>query len=200
MSKKTGKVASQRVGEQAVWKAQGKDVNEYNFLNEVTEKKREALLPFIKNGTLSYEEAVDFARNAGKTYYYDDDEGGHSSTYYNKKQMIEYLVANGVPHDKAAALYNSFKSAKTNPYSGNDLSSGRRGYGRRRYGRRYHRRGGGGSSKAKVPALKQSAFKAETFKPKASTPSPRSTNANRVSTKVNVKIEPPKVKFKEYEV
>ena len=164
--------ASKRVGEQAVVKAQGGDVNEYNFKNEVSEKKRDNLQPLIDKGVVTYEEAVDFARNAGKTYYYENDEGGTAQTYFNKAQMIEYLEAKGYSHEKAEALFNAFKASNAKPYGS---ASGRRGYRRRGYGH-YHRRGRGG--KVKVPAAKSSAFKAKTFKPKTATTS----TAKRTST------------------
>ena len=143
--------ASKRVGEQAVIKAQGGDVNEYNFMNEVSEKKQANLLPAIEAGIITYEEAVDFARNAGKTYYYENDEGGQAQTYFNKKQMIEYLQSKGYSYEKAEALFNAFKASNAKPYNGSS-GSGRRYYGRRRYRRR--RGGGGSSAKAKVPTPK----------------------------------------------
>lgn len=189
---------SQRVGEQAVIEAQGGDVNEYNFNNEITDKKREALRPYIESGVLTYEEAVDFARNAGKTYYYQDDEGGSSKTYFNKKQMIEYLTAKGYSYEKAEALYNSFKSANAKDYNGNSTSrkGGRRGY--RRYGRR---RGGGSRKKSATPIkINKSAYKYKAPKldiVKASNNTKTSSNSKKKST---VKIKPPTVKFKEYKV
>lgn len=191
--------ASKRVGEQAVYKAQGKDVNEYNFNNELSEKKRKNLEPYIKSGVLTYEEAVDFARNAGKTYYYENDEGGSAQTYFNKKQMIEYLVGKGYSYEKAEALFNSFKASNAKPYSGNSISSGRGRRGRR-YGGGYHRRRGGGSTKIK--AVKKSAFKAKSYKSsyKDITSSLKTRSSSSKSTASTVKIEPPKVKFKKYEV
>lgn len=191
LSKDTKTVASQRVGEQAVWKAQGKDVNEYNFKNEITEKKRDALQPYVDAGIITYDEAVDFARNAGKTYYSETDDGGSSSTYYNKKEMIEYLTKKGYSYEKAEALFNSFKQSNAKPYNGNSLSSGR-GYRRRGYGG-YRRRGGGGS-KATVPkidakSMASSVKKATATKVKLEPPTPNST-----------KVAAPKPKFKKYEV
>lgn len=195
--------ASRRVGEQAVYKAQGKDVNEYNFKNEVSEKKREAIEPLVAAGVVSYEEAVDFARNAGKTYYYEDEDGGHSATYYNKKEMIQYLIDKGYSYEKAEALFNSFKASNAKPYSGNNLSSGKGRRGRRGYRRRG---GGGGSSKTvktSVP-IKASDYKASkgTYKDMASALKTRSTSKRKASTKSTAvpKITPPKVKFKKYEV
>ena len=131
---------ARRVGERAVIESRGGDVNEYDFNNEVSEKKRAALQPYIDAGVISYEEAVDFARYAGKTYYYENEEGGTSQTYFNKTQMIEYLQKKGYSAEKAEALYNSFKASNAKPYSGSSSYSGRRGYRRRGYG------GGGGSS------------------------------------------------------
>lgn len=169
---KQGKAQSaKRVGEQAVIEAQGGDVNEYNFNNEITEKKRTALQPFIDDGTITYEQAVDFARFAGKTYYYEDDEGGHSQTYYNKGVMMDYLKSKGYDDETAAALFNAFKASNAKEYG---ASSGRRGY-RRRGWRRWGRRGG----KAKTPALRtDSAFKA-----KAKLPNSKSSSSSSASSK-----------------
>lgn len=189
LSKDTKAVASQRVGEQAVYKAQGKDVNEYNYKNEITESKREALQAAIDSGLITYEEAVDFARNGGKVSYSEDEDGGGSATtYYTKAAMIDYFVEHGIPYDKAEALYNAFKSKNTKPYSGNGKTSSKSGSGSgyRSGGRR---RSGGGSRKVKAPASKSMA--AATKKSKGTT----------------VKLEPPTpkttkvtTKFKKYEV
>lgn len=94
------------------------------------------------------------------------------------------------------------------------------GYGGRgRYGG-YGRRGGGGGGSVKVSALKQSNYKAskQTYKNIAETLTPRTkavtadyntasvrgnapnTTLPSVKKTASVKIEPPKVKFKEYEV
>lgn len=191
--------ASQRVGEQAVIKAQGGDINEYNFKNELSDKKIDNLMPYVEAGVLTYEEAVDFARNAGKTYYYENEDGGSSQTYYNKKQMIEYLVQKGYSHEKAEALFNSFKASNAKPYSGNSLSSGRRGYGRRGYGRRSYRRRGGGGSSSTGAKVKTSDFKAkkQTYK---SMVSGKSSNRSRLKTKTSTKVKPPTPKMKKYEV
>lgn len=181
-------VGAKRAGEQAVIEAQGGDVNEYNFNNEITEKKREALQPFIDNGTLTYEEAVDFAREAGKTYYYENDEGGTSSTYYNKAQMMEYLESKGIPADKAAALYNAFKNGNAKEYGTSSSRSGRRrgGY-RRRSGSR-----GGSSKKAKVPTPKtikaSQLVKGEALVSKKSSSSAKATlpQLKRVEAKIDL--------------
>lgn len=199
LNKSTKAVASQRVGGQAVYEARGKDVNEYNFKNEITESKREALQAAIDSGLLTYEEVVDFARNGGKVSYSEDEDGGGSATtYYTKSAMIDYFVEHGVPYEKAEALYNAFKSKNTKPYSGNNKYSG---YGRRRrrhYGGYRHRGGGGGS---KASALPKSNYKAskQTYKDTASLlRTARKSNSTRVAS--TVKVEPPTVKFKKYEV
>ena len=141
-------VGSRRVGEQAVVKAQGGDVNEYNFKNELSAKKQKALAPAVANGVVTYEEVVDFSRNAGKTYYYESEDGGGSSnTYYNKSNMLDYIAEKGYSDEKAAALFNAFKAGNAKEYG----STSRRGRGGRRgYRRGYRRHGRGGSSKVGV--------------------------------------------------
>ena len=185
---KQGKAQSaKRVGEQAVIKAQGGDVNEYNFNNEITEKKREVLQPLVDNGVITYEEAVDFARYAGKTYYYEDDEGGHSQTYYNKGVMMDYLKSKGYSDEKCAALFNAFKAWNAKEYGS---SSGRGRYGRRRRGwRRWGR--GGHSSKAKVPAPKT--IKASSFTKGEALVSKKKSSGNTTNT--NPKLERVKAKI-----
>lgn len=229
--------ASQRVGEQAVIETQGGDVNEYNFKNELSEKKREALQPYVDKGVLTYEEAVDFARNAGKTYYYENEDGGTAQTYFNKAQMMEYLMDKGYSYEKAEALFNSFKAGNAKPYDGT-MSSGR---GRRGYRRRGYRRRRGGSRKAakvkttsfsknkydakmpstKAPTSSSTSGKAS-YKSLAASLTPKSGSSvkyNTASVKSSykttatkkrkavtpkasgtVKVTPPKVKFKKYEV
>lgn len=183
-------VGAKRVGEQAVIEAQGGDVNEYNFNNEISEKKRAALQPYVDAGVISYEDAVDFARYAGKTYYYENDEGGSSQTYYNKKQMYEYLKSKGYDDETAAALFNSFKASNAKEYG----SSGYRRYGRRGY-RRWHSWGHGGSSaKATVPkpkAIKANAFvKGEALTSKKSSSSKKKANLPKLK-RVEAKIDLP---------
>ena len=187
---------SQQAGERAVYEAQGKDGSEYDFKNEVSKKKQENLQPFIDAGIVSYEDAVDFARNAGKTYYYpgeDEDSAGTSKTYYNKTQMMEYLMSKGYSEEEAAALYNSFKASNAKEYGS---SSGRRGYRRRGY----RRRGGGGGTK--VHKLKTSAYKTKQFKaknaPKAKTSSANGAKSLAAGLKelqqTQAKVAPPKAK------
>lgn len=163
---------ARRVGEQAVIKAQGGDVDEYNFKNELSDKKREALQPYIDAGIITYGDAVDFARHAGKTYYTENDEGGTSQTYYNKAQMLEYLQGKGYTEEQAAALFNAFKAGNAKAYGS---SSGRRG---RRRRRGYRRRGysrGGKSTTAKLVSEKvdTSAYKTKEFKSKQKTSAPK---------------------------
>lgn len=185
---------AKRVGEQAVIKAQGGDVNEYNFKNEVSDKKQANLQSAIDKGLITYDEAVDFARYAGKTYYYENDEGGTSQTYYNKKQMLEYLQSKGYSYEKAEALYNAFKNANAKDYSGAG-SSGGKGY--------YRRRRGGRRSKAKTPKLRSTAaYTTKTFKPtvktSATTASKSGNGAKALAESlqnirdVEAKVTPPK--------
>lgn len=179
--------ASQRVGEQAVIEAQGGDVNEYNFKNELSEKKREALQPYVDKGVLTYEEAVDFARNAGKTYYYENEDGGTAQTYFNKAQMMEYLMDKGYSYEKAEALFNSFKASNAKPYDGTTSSGrGRRGYRRRGYRRRGHRRSGKATAPKPIP-IKQSDYKADKAPStnatgKVSSSAPKSSSTKITST------------------
>ena len=167
---------AKRVGEQAVVIAQGGDVNKYNFKNEVSKTKQLNIKDALDEGIVTYEEVVDFARNAGKTYYYENDEGGSSSTYYNKKQMLEYLASKGYSEEKAAALFNAFKASNAKPYGS---SSGRRGWGRR--WRRWSHGGGGGSGSAK------SNVKTGSFKPQTVHPSSGSSSSSAPKTNVKVK-------------
>jgi hypothetical protein len=188
-SKQGKSQSAKRAGEQAVIKAQGGDVDEYNFNNEITEKKREVLLPYIESGVVSYKDAVEFARLAGKTYYYEDDEGGHSQTYYNKGVMLDYLKSKGYDDETAAALFNSFKAWNAKEYG----KSGGRRYGRRRRGyRRWHSHGGGSSKKATVPkpkTLKSSSLtKGKALVAKGSSSSRKATapTLERVKAKIDL--------------
>lgn len=188
---KQGKAQSaKRVGEQAVIKAQGGDVNEYNFNNEITEKKREALQPLVDSGIVTYEQAVDFARYAGKTYYYEDDEGGHSQTYYNKGVMYDYLDKMGYDDETKAALFNAFKAWNAKEYGSSSSKGRRRRSGRRRGYRSY---GGGSSAKATVP--KPKTIKASSFSQGEALVSKRSSSSAKVTPptlkRVQAKIDLP---------
>lgn len=188
---KQGKAQSaKRVGEQAVIKAQGGDVNEYNFNNEITEKKREALQPLVDSGIVTYEQAVEFARHAGKTYYYEDDEGGHSQTYYNKGVMYDYLDKMGYDDETKAALFNAFKAWNAKEYGAKSGKGRRRRSGRRRGYRRYS---GGSSKKAEVP--KPKTIKASSFSQGEALVSKRSSSSAKVTPptlkRVRAKIDLP---------
>ena len=130
---------------------------EYDYYNEVPRSAQEALAPLIKDGLITYEQALDFKRNAGKTYYRTDkrgEKGGTVQTYYNKKQMLEYLEKQGYSEEEAAALFNAFKLPQAKEYG----ASGYRRYGRRRRGyrrRRFRRYGGGSAKAATVPKPKE---------------------------------------------
>ena len=179
----------------------GISANEYDYYNETPRRVQESLQEAINSGLITYEQALDFTRNAGKTYYTTDErgeKGGTVTTNYNKKEMMEYLSKKGYSYEEAEALYNAYKQANAKDFNGIDLSSGS-GYRRRGYGG--YRHYGGGGRKVKVPALKQSSYKAtkRTYKDTAATLKTSSSRSKGLSTSP-VKVEPPKVKFKKYEV
>lgn len=156
-SSKETSIGAKRTSELTVAKRHDISEAEYNYKNEVPANAQKALDSVIASGLLSYEDAVDFARNAGKTYYRTDqkgEEGGSVQTYYNKKEMMAYLASKGYSYEEAEALYNAFKSSNAKDFNGIDTSSGRGG---RRYygGYRHYGHGGGRSGKAKVPAPKK---------------------------------------------
>lgn len=103
--------------------------------------------------------------------------------------MIQYLIDKGYSYEKAEALFNAFKQSNAKPYSGNNLSSGRRGYRRRGY-RRYGRRGGGGG-KASVPKIDAKSMA-------AATRSAKGTKVKLTPPTPKTKVAAPK--FKKYEV
>ena len=115
--------------------------------------------------------------------------------------MMEYLSKKGYSYEEAEALYNAYKQANAKDFNGIDLSSGKSGYRRRRYGG-YRRRGyGGGGRSNKVPAIKESDFKATKRTYKDTAAALKSTSRSKdLSKTATVKVEPPKVKFKKYEV
>lgn len=193
---------AKRASELTVAKRHKISTAEYDYKNEVPQRVQQQLDGVIDSGLLTYEQVVDYCRNAGKTYYRTDangEEGGTVTTYYNKKEMIAYLQEKGYSYEQSEALYNAFKKSDAKPFSG--LSSS--GRGRRRRG--YRRRGGGGSSTKPVP-IKQSDFKASKAKyedsaaglgTKSSSSKKKKSSSKKSKT---VKVEPPKVKFKKYEV
>lgn len=196
-SGKDTSIGAKRTSELAVAKRHDISEEEYNYKNEVTANAQKVLDDAIAAGIVTYEEATDFARNAGKTYYRTDqkgEDGGSVQTYYNKKEMMEYLASKGYDYEKAEALYNAFKSANLKDFNGIDTSSGR---GRRGYGG-YRRRGGGSSKKAKVPAPKkiaQGSLKSgEALVSKKKSSSSRS-NSKTTLARVEAKIDLPTAKY-----
>lgn len=163
---------------------------EYDYYNEVPRSAQEALAPLIEDGLITYEQALDFKRYAGKKYYRTDkrgEKGGTVQTYYNKKQMLEYLGEKGYSEEEAAALFNAFKLPQAKEYG---KSGYRRGYRRRGYRRRgYRHYGGGSSAKATVPkpkALKEKDFvKGEAL---------GSTSKSKSNASKSVKLELPELK------
>ena len=187
-------MGAKRAGEWAVAQRHGMSEPEYDYRNEVQERVQKNLDDAIAAGVITYEMAVAFARDAGKTYYRTDadgEEGGTVTTYYNKAQMMEYLNGTDYTEEQKAALYNAFKAEQTKEYGS---SSGYRRYGRRRYG---YRRRGGSSSKAKVPAPKtikaSSLVKGEALVSKKSKSSTSTTTPKL--ERVKAKIDLPEAKW-----
>lgn len=116
---------------------------------------------------------------------------------YSAEEAAQMGMRNGVKQINVNAgadntVFNSDKSS----------SSGYSGYGRRRYGGyRGRRYSGGGGRSAKVPAIKESDFKATKRTYKDTAAALKSTSRSKgLSKTATVKVEPPKVKFKKYEV
>lgn len=183
---------AKRYAERYIAGKHGISADEYDYFNEVPRNAQELLAPAIESGLITYKQALDFKRGAGKTYYTTDwrgEKGGTVVTRYNKKEMLAYLEKAGYSEEEAAALFNSFKQSNAKEYGG---SSGRRRYGRRRRGyRRWHRRGGGHSSKAKVPAPKT--IKASQFTKGEALVSKKKSSGNTTNT--NPKLERVKAKI-----
>lgn len=187
---------AKRYAERYIAGKHGISADEYDYFNEVPRNAQEQLAPYIESGLITYKQALDFKRGAGKTYYTTDwrgEKGGTVQTRYNKAQMLEYLKGAGYTEEQAAALYNSFKQSNAKEYGGS--SSGRRRYGRRRRGwRRWHR--GGGSSKAKVPTPKtikaSSLKKGEALVSKKSSSSTKSTVPQLERVKAKIDLPTPK--------
>lgn len=196
-SGKDTSIGAKRTSELAVAKRHDISEAEYDYKNEVSANAQKALDEAIAAGIVTYEEATDFARNAGKTYYRTDqkgEEGGSVQTYHNKKEMMAYLASKGYDYEKAEALYNAFKSANAKDFNGIDTSSGR---GRRGYGG-YRHRGGGSSKKAKVPAPKKiakgSLKSGEALVSKKKSSSSRN-NSKTTLARVEAKIDLPTAKY-----
>lgn len=186
---------AKRYAERYIAGKHGISADEYDYFNEVPRNAQEQLAPFIESGLLTYKDALDFKRGAGKTYYTTDwrgEKGGTVSTRYNKKEMLAYLESKGYSPEQAAALYNSFKQSNAKEYGGS--SSGRRRYGRRRRGWRRYRRGGGSSGSGKVPApktIKASSLKKGEALVSKKKSSSNTTNTNPTLKRVKAKIDLP---------
>ena len=134
-------------------------------------------------------QALDYARNGGKTYYKTDESGetgGSVMTYYNKAEGIAYLEAKGYSDEKCAALFNAFKASNAKEYGSSSRRRGRRRYGRRGWRHYGH---GGSSKKAKVPTPKT--IKASQFTQGTAL---GSTTKSSSATKSSAKATPPTLK------
>lgn len=187
---------AKRYAERYIAGKHGISADEYDYFNEVPRNAQELLAPALESGLITYKQALDFKRGAGKTYYTTDwrgEKGGTVVTRYNKKDMLAYLEKAGYSEEEAAALFNSFKQSNAKEYGG---SSGRRRYGRRRGYRRWRHYGGGHSSKAKVPTpktIKASSFKqGEALVSKKSSSSTKSTVPQLERVKAKIDLPTPK--------
>lgn len=155
------------------------------------------------NGYLSRQEVVDYVANSGVAdkatlfdalYPYQTKYNPFGTpTKYSISQAAETGRAKGFA--SIGGANNDFKISDSGKGNGNSYG----GYGGYRHYKHYGGGYGGGSTK--VPALKQSAFKAskQTYKDIASVlKTTRKSNSTRVAN--TVKVEPPTVKFKKYEV
>ena len=153
-----------------------------------------------------------------------DEEKGNVDTPNSAKNVKAALLSiEGLTAEQRIAIYQSYRG-KRNGFGWYDWDGVSGGSGYRRYRRRGYRRRGRKGRSYTAPAIKQSAFKAKssssTYKDIAKTlptasASRSSANYNTGSIKSKVasaskpktsrrtsavKIEPPKVKFKKYEV
>jgi len=183
---------STRTAERAIAKKNGISNDEYNYYNEVPKRIQKNLQASIDNGVVTYKQAVDFIRHAGKTYYTTDEDGekgGTRAVYYNKGEMYDYIKSSGLPSETASALFNACKKDGSSGY-GSSSSGGGWGY-----------RRGGGSSGKKISNAKASAYNVKTFNPKAKTSSSKSKKSasalDQALENMNAnakKITPPKNK------
>ena len=179
---------AKRSAERYIAGKHGISSDEYDYYNEVPRSAQEALAPLIADGLITYKQALDFKRGAGKTYYRTDkrgEKGGTVQTYYNKKEMLEYLQQQGYSEEEAAALFNAFKLPQTKEYGSSSYRRGRRRRGRRRGYRRY---GGGGGSTAKATVPKPKTLKASSFTKGVALGSQKSKSSS------SGKAEPPMLK------
>lgn len=177
--------------------AMGIDSRKYRELSQACDKDG--------NGYLKTAEIRDFVANSdyedkatlfdALCYYSNVRNPFGTPTNYSSAQAAEIGKRSGIAQINANAgadntVFNEGKSS----------SSGYGGYGYGGYGgRRWRRYGGGGSKGVKVSALPKSNYKAskQTYKDIAAS---LRTNGTTTSTASKVKVEPPKVKFKKYEV
>lgn len=119
-----------------------------------------------------------------------------------KKVKAGILAVEGLSPEQRVAIYQAIRGKRNGFgwYDWDGVSGGGSGYRRRGYGG--YRHYGGGSRSKKVPALKQSSYKAtkRTYKDTAAALKTSSSRSKGLSTASPVKVEPPKVKFKKYEV
>ena len=120
-----------------------------------------------------------------------------------KKVKAGILAIEGLSPEQRVAIYQAIRGKRNGFgwYDWDGISSGG-GYYKRGYGRRgYRHYGHGGGRSAKVPAIKESDFKATKSTYKDTAAALKSTSRSKgLSKTATVKIEPPKVKFKKYEV
>lgn len=185
---------STRGAQRSIAMKKGMAADEYDYYNEVPARVQENLKPAIDAGVITMGQALDYARNGGKTYYKTDESGetgGSVMTYYNKAEGIAYLEAKGYSHDEAEALYNAFKKSDAKDYdyaASHSGKGGRRRRGRRRRGWRHYGHGGS-SKKATVPTPK--AIKASQFTQGTAL---GSTTKSASTTKSSAKATPPTLK------
>lgn len=118
-----------------------------------------------------------------------------------RKVKAGILAIAGLTPEQRVAIYQAIRGKRNGFgwYDWDGISAGG-GYYRRGYRRWRHYGHGGGGSKAR--ALKQSNFKAtkRTYKDTAAMLKTTSSRSKGLSTASPVKVEPPKVKFKRYDV
>lgn len=177
---------------------QGHTEDEFRFVNDLTNKQQANYLDneLESRGVSKAEycdaiEAIHYAEHEYKN-------GENVDTINGKTNIVSGILSLGLSPEQNIAIYEAVKGNRNwKPWDG--VSGVSSGYRRRRYGG-YRRRGGGSSRKAKVPALKQSAFKASTAGTKSAASTLKVRSRSNVSLESPIKIEPPKVKFKEYNV
>lgn len=120
-----------------------------------------------------------------------------------RKVKAGILAIEGLSPEQRVAIYQAIRGKRNGFgwYDWDGVSAGG-GYRRRGYGRRWRHYGHGGRG-SKAKALKQSNFKAtkRTYKDTAASLKTSSSRSKGLSSAAStVKVEPPKVKFKKYDV